>query len=216
LRQPAENPREISSPRVACPLLLVRANTTREGKNMAITDIQAQVAAWRERTKMTPSADGSAPAVQKFESHLSPFHAMRTQRTPEETAASYKNNGIWMNQESMTFLMTGQEIMNMSRDEVRALVAGRRDGSIPQPDFKLSEEGERFTAAATQVRDRIREIMTAQGHDPGTAFTFGMFDGTPRITANKNRMWIDAPTKEIGQMIINLWATRATPAARTD
>jgi hypothetical protein len=182
---------------------------------MTITDIQAQVAAWRERTKFSSTPGGDAPAVQKFESHLSPFHSMQTQRTAEEAAANYKNNGIWMNPASLTFLMTGQEIMGMSRDQVRALAAGRRDGSIPQPELKLSEEGERFTAAATEVRDRIREIMTAQGHDPGTAFTFGMFDGKPRITANENKMWIDAPTKEIGQMIIDLWATRGTPAART-
>lgn len=56
--------------------------------------------------------------------------------------------------------------------------------------------------------------MTAQGHDPGTDFTFGMFNGRPRITANANKMWIDAPTKEIGQMIIDLWATREAPTVR--
>ncbi len=181
---------------------------------MDITGIQAQIAAWRERTKMAPSPGGDAPAVQKFEAHLSPFPSMRTQHTPEATAANYKSNGIWMNQESTKFLMTGQEIMNLSRDDMRALVAGRRDGSIPPPEFKLSEDGERFTAAAKQVRDRIREIMTAQGRDPGADFTFGMFDGKPRMTANENKMWIDAPTKEIGQMIIDLWATRAAPSAR--
>lgn len=101
---------------------------------MDIASIQAQIAAWRERTKFSGTPGGDAPAAQKFEAHLSPFPSMRTQHSPEETVANTKNNGIWINQDSIKLLMTGQEIMNLSRDDVRALVAGRRDGSIPAPN----------------------------------------------------------------------------------
>ena len=177
-------------------------------------DIRTEVAAWRERSKITFDRGDDAPAAQKFELPPAPQFPGEP-RSPEQVEADQKNNGVWINPESFKLLITGQEMMNMTNGEVRALVAARKAGNAPPPELKLSPEGERFNTAATEVRDRIREMLAAQGHDPGTDFTLGMFDGKPRMTANKNRMWIDAPTEEIGQMIVNLWKTRGATAPPT-
>jgi hypothetical protein len=177
-------------------------------------DIRTEVAAWRERSKIAFDRSDDAPAaVQKFELPP-PALFPREPRSPEQIEANQKSNGVWINPESFKLLITGQEMMDMTRGEVRALVAARKAGTEPPPELKLSPEGERFNAAAIEVRDRIREMLAAQGHDPGSDFTLGMFDGKPRMTANKNRMWIDAPTEEIGQMIVNLWKTRGAAAPR--
>lgn len=163
----------------------------------------------------------NAPAAQKFAeppSMLVPA-SIQTESIPEEDVqANKRNNGIWINPESFKLLITGQEMMSMTRGEVRDLVARRRAGDAEPPPTELSEDGKRFQTAALTVRDQIRDILSAQGKDLGTDLTFGMFDGKPRISADMGagRLWTDAPTKEIGDLIVNLWASRGMTAPRTD
>jgi hypothetical protein len=181
-------------------------------------DIRAEVAAWRERSKITFDLSDDAPAVQKFELPP-PAWQPRTQHTPEELEEAAKNNGIWANPESSRLLITGQEMMNMTRGEVRALIAARRAGTVAPPDLALSQEGERFKAAAIELRDRVRTILSKDGYDPGPTMTFGMFGGTPRLSVDHGHgaKWIDPPNDEIGKMIVDLWKSQrvAAPVSRT-
>jgi hypothetical protein len=181
-------------------------------------DIRAEVAAWRERSKITFDRSDSAPAVQKFEPMPSPLReALRLRGatpTGEPAKADQTKNGIWINPDSFKLLITGQEMMTMTRGEVRALVAARRDGSAPPPKLELSPQGQRFTAAAIEVRERIRAILSADGKDPGPGLNLGMFAGTPRIQADSSGEWTDAPTDEIGKMIVDLWKSQGAPAVQ--
>ena len=103
---------------------------------------------------------------------------------------------------------------HLPKDAFQRLIDARLFDLYDDPMPSLNDlEG--YAGETSSALIQLAAIILAEGHDPGTDFTFGMFDGKPRITANENKMWIDAPTKEIGQMIIDLWSTRATPATRT-
>jgi hypothetical protein len=176
--------------------------------------------AYRTFAQNPYNSGDDAPAAQKVDVPAGIFQQQAAPpRTHEQVISDQQNNGVWINPQSMHLLLTGQEMMNMTRGDVRDLVAARQAGTTPYPKIELSEEGQRFTAAATEVQGKIRNILSAQGKDPGDNFTFGMSDGEPRleIDRGKGTEWINAPTKEIGDLIRNLWATRTvdttTPTA---
>jgi hypothetical protein len=163
--------------------------------------------AYRTFARNPYNSGDDAPAAQKVDVPAGIFQQQAAPpRTHEQVISDQQNNGVWINPQSMHLLLTGQEMMNMTRGDVRDLVAARQAGTTPYPKIELSEEGQRFT----EVQGKIRDILSAQGKDPGDNFTFGMSDGEPRleIDRGKGTEWINAPTKEIGDLIRNLWATR--------
>jgi hypothetical protein len=176
-----------------------------------VTSIGTFNTAYRAFAQNSYDSSDDAPAAQKINvPALIVQQQAAPPRTHEQVISDQQNSGVWINPQSMQLLLTGQEMINMTRGEVRDLMAARRAGTTPYPRIQLSEEGQRFAAAATEVQGKIRDILSAQGKDPGDKFTFGMFGGQPRLAIDRGEgtKWVDAPTKEIGDLIRNLWATR--------